>query len=153
MTSIDIPGSAAPNNLHFGVDVRATIVDGDLYDICERIKEVDPRLFIVVLDTKSDEDYSFAIMEHCDDGWDRLVWRVKELDQRVLTKAERLRAIPFEHRLEEAEAMEARMKAEDEAVAFDELYENLGAPMRREFAKTGFIDPRKTTSYPKVSSN
>lgn len=149
--SIDIPGTAAPNNLHFGVDVRATIVDGDLYNICERIKEVDPRLFIVVLDKKSDDDYSFAIMEHCDDGWDRLVWRVKELDQRVLTKAERLRKIPFERRMEEAEAMEARMKAEDEADAFNELYERLGAPMRRELANTGFIDPINYTSVPKVS--
>ncbi len=148
---IDIPGSAAPNNLHFATDVRATILESDLYDICNRIKEIDPALFIVVLDSKHQDGYSFAIMEHCDDGWDRLVWRVKELDQRVLNKAAYLKHVPFEKRIEEAEKVEARMKAEQDAQQFDELFENLGRPMQRELARTGFIDPKVTTSYRNVS--
>lgn len=148
MSNLQIPGSAAPNNLHFASDVRATIIDGDLYNICERIKEVDPRLFIVVLDKQDNDEYSFAIMEHCDDGWDRLVWRVKELDQRVLKKAEYLRKVPFERRLEEAEAMEARMKAEEDEASFNDLYERLGRPMRRQLIHDGFVDPKTYSSLP-----
>lgn len=149
--TIDIPGSAAPNNLHFAADVRATIVESDLYNICERIKEIDPRLFIVVLDSRYNEGYSFSIMEHCEDGVDRLIWRVKELDQRVLHKAEYLRSIPFEQRFEEAEKLEAKMKAEGDAESFNELYENLGRPMLRQLEHDGFIDPRNYTSHRKVT--
>lgn len=148
MSNLQIPGSAAPNNLHFAADARAALVEKDLYDICERIKEIDPRLFIVVLDKQADPEYSFAIMEHCDDGWDRLVWRVKELDQRVLKKAEYLRKVPFERRLEEAEAMEARMKAEEDEASFNELYERLGGPMRRQLIHDGFVDPKTYSSLP-----
>ena len=145
--SIDIPGSAAPNNLHFGADVGATIVEGDLYNICSRLEEVNPSLFIVALE--SPDGKSFAIMEHCEDGWDRLVWRVAELDARVVKKAEYLQKVPFDRRLEEAEKAEAQMEAEDNLNAFESLYEKLGAPMRRELAKTGFID--SNVSYPIVS--
>lgn len=148
MSKLSIPGTAGPNNLHYGTDVRASIVDGDLYDICTRLEEVDPSLFIVALE--SPDGKAFAIMEHCDDGWDRLIWRVPVLDQRVLRKAEYLKKVPFEKRFEEAEKVEERMKAEEDAKAFEDLYENLGAPMLRQLRHDGFTDGN-FTDYRKIS--
>jgi hypothetical protein len=118
-----------------------------MYDICSRIKEVDPSLFIIVVDDKN--SHSFIIMEHCSDGVDRLVWKVKELDQRVIDKALRLKAIPFEHRFAEAEKEEKRMEEEAKEEQFEELYERMGAPMIREFERAGFI--QRNRSYPKGS--
>lgn len=149
MSNIDIPGSAAPNNLHFAEDVKATIIESDLYDICTRLAEIDPTLFIILLEDGN--SHRFTIMEHCADGWDRMVWSVNELDQRILQKARYLKSVPFEHRFEEAEKLEAKMKAEQEAEAFEEFYEKLGGPMRAELARTNFIDPVNYTSTPKVS--
>lgn len=149
MSKLDIPGSAAPNNLHFAEDVKATIIEADLYNICERLREVDPSLFIILLEDGN--DHRFTIMEKCDDGWDRLVWSVDALDARVIDKARYLKSVPFEHRVDEAEKVEARMIAEKEAEAFEEFYDKLGGPMKRQFAHDGFIDPINSTSYPIVS--
>jgi len=149
MSRLDIPGSAAPNNLHFGADVRATIVEGDLYDICTRLEEIDPTLFIVALE--SPDGKSFAIMEHCADGWDRLIWRVEELDARVIKKAQYLKGVPFEKRIEEAEKVEARMQAELDEEQFEEFYQRVGAPMRRQLQHDGFIDPVNDSIYPIIS--
>lgn len=138
MSKLEIPGSAAPNNLHFADDVRATLIEQDLYDICTRLNEIDPSLFIILLEDGNSHRYT--IMEHCSDGWDRLVWSVNDLDQRVLEKAAYLKKVPFEHRLEEAEKVEARMKAEAESEAFEEFYEKLGGPMRHQLRHDGFTD-------------
>jgi hypothetical protein len=138
MSRIDIPGSAAPNNLHFADDVKATIIEGDLYDICTRLQEIDPTLFIILLEDGNSHRYT--IMEHCVDGWDRLVWSVNELDQRILNKAAYLKSVPFEHRFMEAEKLEAKMKTEQEAEAFEEFYEKLGGPMRNQLRHDGFTD-------------
>lgn len=148
MSQLDIPGSAAPNNLHFADDVRATIIESDLYDICTRLHEIDPTLFIILLEDGN--SHRFTIMEHCADGWDRLVWSVNELDQRILQKAAYLKKIPFEHRLEEAEKVEAKMKAEQENDAFEEFYEKLGGPMRSQLRHDGFTEGN-FTDYAKRS--
>lgn len=138
MSRIDIPGSAAPNNLHFAEDVKATIIESDLYDICSRLAEIDPTLFIILLEDGN--DHRFTIMEHCSDGWDRLVWSVDQLDQRILQKAAYLKSVPFEHRFIEAEKLEAKMKTEQEAEAFEEFYDKLGGPMRAQLRHDGFIE-------------
>lgn len=147
MSRIDIPGSAAPNNLHFADDVKATIIEHDLYDICTRLQEVDPTLFIISLEDGN--SHRFTIMEHCTDGWDRLVWSVNALDARVIDKARYLKSVPFEHRWQEAEKLEAKMQAESEAEAFEEFYEKLGEPMRRQFRHDGFTDGN-FTNYRKI---
>lgn len=149
MSRIDIPGSAAPNNLHFADDVKATIIESDLYDICTRLAEIDPTLFVILLEDGN--DHRFTIMEHCADGWDRIVWSVNELDQRILNKARYLKSVPFEHRFEEAEKLETKMKAEQESEAFEEFYDKLGGPMRKQLEHDGFIEPKSTVSAPIVS--
>lgn len=146
MSGFVIPGSAAPNNLHFGPNVKATLVEQDVYSICERLAEVDPALFVIAVE--GDKTCAYVIMEHCADGTDRLVWKAKELDARVVEKAERLRSIPFEHRFKAIEEQIDKEEQEQREADLDELYERLGAPMLRELERTNFIDRKSKTVLP-----
>lgn len=117
-----------------------------MFNICERIKEIDPSLAIIQLD--DGDRCSYAVMERCADGVERLVSKHKELDQRIIDKMMELRAIPFEQRFTAIEAQVDREEEEQKERDFEELYERLGGPMLSELEKTGFID--RATSYPKV---
>lgn len=145
MSDLIIPGSASPANLHLKRDVRAVMVESDLYDICERIKEIDPSLYIVQLE--EDDRCAFAVMERCSDGIHRLVSKHKELDKRVLDKMLYLRAVPFEKRFNEIEAQVDKEEEDQRLKESEELYEKLGRPMLTQFAHDGFID--RNISYPK----
>ncbi len=115
------------------------MVEGDVYNICERIRDIDPRLFIVQLE--GDDRCAYAIMEHCDDGVDRMVYKATELDQRILKKLEYMRQVPFEQRLQAIEADIDREEAEQRERESEELFQKLGLPMQRQFAHDGFTDP------------
>lgn len=143
--SLVVPATARPANLHLRPGTKAELVDGDLYDVCKRIGEVDERLFILLLD--DGDAYAYAIMERCPDGWDRLVFKVKQLDGRVIERLRGLMAVPLNERLKTLEAEEHRLKEEAEQEAFEELYERLGGPMWTELERTGFS--QRPISYPK----
>lgn len=147
MSDLVIPGSAAPHNLHLADNVHAAMVEGDLYDVCNRIKEIDPSLFIVQL-TDDANNCQFAVMEHCQDGMDRLVFKTQYLDQRILSKIQRMLEIPFEERFDAVCAEIDRQEAERREEESNEFYERMGGPMYSELARTGFID--RNISYPKV---
>lgn len=122
------------------------MVESDLYHICERIKEIDPRLFIIQL--SAGDRCSYAVMERCDDGVERLVSRHIELDARVLDKMLELRSIPFEKRFAAIEAQIDKEEEERRTKESEEFYERMGGPMYTELANCGFID--RVQSYPKV---
>lgn len=145
MSNPDVPISAV-SNLHLARGVTATtFVEGDLYNICERIKEVDPSLYVVQL--SDDARCSFAIMEDCEDGNQRLVCKCKELDQRIIDKMLYLKSVPFEKRFAEIEAEIEKEEEEREQYESDKLYETMGAPMLRELERTGFITRKSSPSY------
>jgi hypothetical protein len=146
MSDFVIPGSAAPNNLHFPPHVKATLVEKDVFNICERLAEIDKSLFVIAVE--GDRDCAFVIMEHCADGTDRLVWKAKELDARAVEKAEKLRAVPFEHRFKAIADQIDKEEQEQREHDLDELYERLGAPMLRELERTNFIDRKSKTVLP-----
>lgn len=123
------------------------MVEGDLYNICERIREIDPSLSIIML-VDDASNCQYAVMEKCSDGVERLVSKHQVLDQRILNKMLELKHIPFEERFAAIERQidieeEERREAESE-----EFYEKMGGPMYTELARTGFID--RNTSYPKI---
>lgn len=126
--------------------MRHAEVEGDVYDICERLKELDPRLHIILIE--DGEQHAYVIMEHCDDGVERMVFKTKELDPRILDKARELLYVPFEDRLKkidrENEAYEQAFKEEE----LDRLYEDFGGPMYNQLEHDGFITRSK--SYPKL---
>lgn len=125
--------------------MKATYVDGDMFNICERIKEISPSLSIVLLE--KDNQFAYAIMEHCVDGVERLVFKVKELDNRVCEKLRRLMSMPLSERVTEIEKQEHRLEAERLDEESSELYERFGRPMWTQLEHDGFI--QRGVSYPK----
>lgn len=146
--TIILPGSAMPSNLVVPEGVVAESVESDLYSICERVKEISESLHIVLL--KGDpRGMNFAIMERCEDGVARLIYKVKELDARVLERLRYLMAVPFEQRFEQVEKDNHRWEQAQHEEQLEDLYERLGRPMWTELERCGFIDGRPV-SYPKA---
>lgn len=131
-----------PDNVHgrFG-----SYVDGDVYHIAERMRELSPHLSLQVLDppvTGFGKTYRFAIAEYSPvSRREELVMRVETLDARVITSLERMRKIPFEHRFAEMEKLEAKWAEEENERQKDELYERMGGNMRIQLERCGFTDP------------
>lgn len=146
MASPVIPGIAAPTNLLLSDDTKAVMVEKDVYDICERIKELSPNLYI--LQAMDNDHCAFIIMEHCKDGVDRLVIKVKELDNRVVVHLQKMLHLPLEERVRIAEKLNYRHEQEAKEEALEDLYERIGGPMRRQLWHDGFIEHRDK-SYPK----
>lgn len=137
-----------PFNLSLPPGMHVQEVEGDLYDICSRLAEISPRIFVNLL--TGDDQHAFAIMEHCIDGVDRMIFKVQTLDQRVLRKVEGIMALSLSERIAKAEQENYRFEADQKEQEFEELYDKLGAPMRRELERTGFITLRNM-SYPKAN--
>lgn len=135
-----------PSNLVLPEGTAVTEVESDLYNICDRVKGISPRLSIILAD--SGEKYAFIVMEHCADGVERLVFKVRELDGRVVKRLEQLMAMPLAARYEELEKQAYRLEQEEHENQMEELYERLGRPMWTQLEHDGFI--QRGVSYPKT---
>lgn len=145
-TDLMLPDGLAPSNLHLRPSVKARFVDGDMFDICERLAEVDPTLYIVEL--AEGDDAVYAIMEACLDGQQRLVCKVDALDGRVIQRVQKLLFVPFEHRLAAIEAENEKFEREHHENILERQYEQIGAAFQRQLWHDGFIEHRET-SYAK----
>jgi hypothetical protein len=146
-TNLMLPDGMAPSNLHLRPSVKTRYVDGDMFDICERLAEISTRLYIVEL--VDDGKAAYAIMEHADDGVQRLVMKVKELDARILEKVRYMLHVPFAQRLAAVDAENAKYEADHHERILDETYERMGGQFRRQLWHDGFIEHRDV-SYPKI---
>lgn len=122
---------------------RAPVVEGDLYNICERLKEYDPNLFIVF---HPEDEYPYVIMEHTTRGTEAFVYKTKELDARVFDRLNYMQRVPLQERLKVIEAEERAWELAWKEQELEDLYERVGRPMWTELDKTGFID--RPVSYP-----
>lgn len=147
-TALMLPDGLAPSNLHLRPSVKTKFVDGDVLNICERLAEISPRLFVVEL-SEDRKDAAWVVMEMCDDGVARRVNKYQELDQRMLVDVQRMLRIPFEHRLQAAQDDIDAANAKLDEDNLEKLYETVGLPMREMFERHGFIGHRPT-SYPKL---
>lgn len=130
-----------PTNLRLPEGSQSYMVESDLYDICDRIRELHPALFIVLHQVPDREPY-YTVMEHCADNVDRVtIPRVKELDGRVLERIRYFLNVPIEKRLAEFEREEDEAKRSDKERELDELHETLGLPMQHQMKRDGFSDP------------
>lgn len=145
-TSVVIPGTSRPSNLHLADGVQIETLDSDVLGVCDQVSEISDRLFLVVL--RQEDKYAVAIMEHCDDGVDRLVFKVRNLDGRVLKRIRRMIGMPLKERIAKAEKDEHRMQEEAKEEKFEELWDRLGGPMYRQLHHDGFS--QAPVSYPKV---
>lgn len=146
-TNLLLPDGMAPSNLHLRSSVKVRYVDGDLFDICERLAEISPDLYIVEL--SEDDAAIWAVMENCVDGTQRIVCKVGELDARVLTKIRYLMRVPFEQRLKAIDEENARYEQEYHDNELERIYDQIGGQFHRQLWHDGFIEHRPT-SYPKV---
>lgn len=124
MTS-NLIGFGRPENMRIaGVDPhKLTVVEGDVFDMANRIKEIDPNLYIVLHDGHAEP---WVVMELCLDGWERMVARYAELGPHILEDLRRMIAIPYDERERELQKKidkenEARENAWMESEAHDRM--------------------------------
>lgn len=137
-----------PSNLVVPYELRGqdVKVDGDVYNMCERVKQIDERLR--VLPMLNDEKYPFAISMICEDGVERLVFRMQELDARSERRLQYLASIPLTQRLDEFEAETAKREADRKEEELERMYEEMGQQMWKSLEDCGFI--QRPVSYPKA---
>jgi hypothetical protein len=136
-----------PTNLVLPTELKNVPVEGDLYNICERIKEVSPSLRIVPL-IGHPQGYRYIIMELCEDHVERGVCKVHELDERLITHLRKLMGMPLSERVAQIERDEMKFEADQKEQELEELYENMGRQMWIDLEKCGFIQNRPV-SFPK----
>lgn len=137
-----------PENLRapgrFGV-----LVEDDVFDICKRLKEEIPDHEILVY-LMPDEAYKkWSIVEVLPGHREELIYRVDELDARVIRDCQRFIKIPLRDRLAEAEKEEDKFREEQTQQMRDALYEKVGGPMWIDLERCGFI--QRPVSFPKVT--
>lgn len=101
----------APTNIRTRKGERLLHVGSDVYNICERVKEIDTRLSIIVHEGR---EKPFVVIERCDDGVERMVARYAELDARILEDLRRMLAIPATERVEKLQRQIDRENAEND---------------------------------------
>jgi hypothetical protein len=119
---------------------RGQFVESDVYNICNRIQEVDRSLY--VYDFGRDAKPRYSVCEMCKDGVERLVYRPHELDGRVVEHVQYLLHVPFDTRFAQAEALEAKRAEEQKQYELDKLTNDVGLPMLKQLEHDGFIETR-----------
>jgi hypothetical protein len=152
MSDLYVPAGLNTSNLHLNPEhTRASVVTSDMYNICDRLREISPRLYLLELtqQTAEGEKFGYALMEHCIDGVDRLVFRVTRdgLDGRVLAKVRYAMGLDLHERIAYCDRERDAEEAHQREAAAEELYERMGGPMWTEMERTGFI--QRPVSYAK----
>lgn len=161
--TILLPEGMRPTNLHLvpyqkdenGLPIitKARLVTSDIFDICNRIGEISPRLYILELERQSVEGnkFGYALMEHCPD-MDRLVMRVAKdkLDARLLDKLRYIMSLDLETRIKKCDRERESWEAQQKEDASEELWETMGGPMWGQLEHDGFIGTRPV-SYRKLN--
>jgi 3-methyladenine DNA glycosylase AlkC len=147
MTQLILPTGTVPTNLRLLDGTKVRYVDSDLYDIASRLKQVHPSIYVLEVEPH-EKDVHWVIMENCEDGVQRLIFKVAELDGRVLKKLNQIMAMPLAHRLKKLEEDEYKMEADRKDAQLEDLYERVGRPMWTQLEHDGFI--QRGVSYPKV---
>lgn len=153
-----LPDGTRPSNLHLNSETdKVRHVTGDMFNIAERIGEISPRLYILEVErnTKESQSWGFMIMEHCEDGVDRLVFRATKsgtksrdgggLDGRVLERLRYMMSLGLHERIAILDRDREKWEKEQAEAASEELYERMGGQMHIELERSGFI--QRPVSY------
>lgn len=108
---------------------RMKVVTSDVYNICDRIKQIDRRLMVVLQENHPEP---WAVMENCADGNVRMVARYEALDARILDDLQRMLAIPYLERFRILSEKIDKENADNEKINMDtEANEKLAFEFRR----------------------
>ncbi len=136
--------SGVPSNINVPRGVHVAEVTGDIYSICERLKEYDPRIRVTPL--RDDANYKFSIGEIGPDGVLRQILMAEELDERIIERLRYIQAVPLTERVRAIEAdydKEQARKADEEA---EHLYETVGKTIHENLFSCGFTHMPKPMS-------
>lgn len=149
--STGIIGLGRPENMKIaGVDPNTlSVVESDVFDICNRIKEIDPHLFIVL---HKGHEKPWVVCEQCLDGVERMVKRYEELTPQVLEDLRYMMAVPYEQREREAQAqIDKENAARENAWMESEKHERFMWDFRKALEESNMADFKWHRSYrPKV---
>lgn len=136
MSTLEIP--FVPDNVMLPRNTvgKMTVVNSDVFNISARVKEISPRLRIVLQDG---HDLPWVVMEDCDDGNVRMVRRYERLDADILTDLQRMLNTPFEVRMREEEKRVEAHNAAMEKIDADK-YEETAWHMRRALRDANMAD-------------
>lgn len=146
MQKLILPDRTAPTNLRLRSTARVRYIDNDLYDIASRIKALHPSLYI--LEASEGDQCVWIIMESCQDGVERLVFKVEELDGRVIRRLNEIMSMDLHQRIDKLEKLAYKAEQDRQDEAFEKFYETAGRPMWTQLEHDGFI--QRPVSYPKV---
>ena len=94
MSDLLVPG--IPDNVRVPAHLRGVkLVESDVFDIANRIKAIDPNLYIVLHEK---HEHPFVVMENTADGTQHMVSRYDRLDASILEDLRRMLATPFTER-------------------------------------------------------
>lgn len=135
-----------PDNLTVHGALQYAPVDADLYNICGRIKELDPNLRVVLHEQHAKP---WVVLEKGPDGEERFVARYAELDARVLENLRYMLAVPLDKRLA---ALEAEEQKNNEKLGHmtEEQIDKMAHAFRDAAVKSNIIDPIWGRSYRNV---
>lgn len=131
-----------PNNIRTGGRFQVEAVSGDMFSISERLRELNPRLYISVIEDRMEgatHPVTYVIMEQTNKGTEEVVFKCFALDARVIEHVRYLMKVPFAQRFAEAEKELDKYEADEKVNEMDRLVEDLGLPMLRELKQTGFL--------------
>lgn len=140
-----------PTNLRLLPEYAHAFIDGDLYDICGRLRAYSVSYGVSMSVVQIDPTH-FAICETDARGVENLVFRVgpgceiDALDGRVIDKLNYIRSVPAGERLRQMEAEFGREKAHREEQNREKMWDRLGAPLYANLAKCGFISTPRAES-------
>lgn len=138
---LEIP--KVPENLRYNRQ-NLTLVTSDVFNICERIKEIDKNLIVRLRDN---HEKPWVVMELGADGEERYVAAYEELDQRILEDLRYMLAVPFEQRL----AAEAKKADEHNARLghmSDEKMDRLAWDFQKAMVESNMVNPKWSKNMP-----
>lgn len=138
-----LPG-VTPANLRLGGPFKSTMITSDVFNICERLAELNPRLEIHFLwDERKGGDSGYVVMERISHDESQVVFKTRQLDGRTVEQVRYLLSVPFAERFAQSQKILDKLAKDEHEAELDELYERLGAPMLRQLFHDGFIDGAK----------
>jgi hypothetical protein len=134
--SLSVIGTPSNMKIAGAPNAKLRVVESDVFNVCDRIKEIDPSLHVVL---HEDHPEPWVVMEHCHDGVTRMVKRYAQLDPSILDDLRYMLHVPYTERARvvaaEVEAHNAELEKVDE-----EKMERMAFDMRRALRDANMAD-------------
>ncbi len=143
---MDLHLPTTPKNLRFPTHLRGLkMVEHDVHSVCDRIKELDPNLFVVL---QEGHEKPWVVMETTRTGDHEMVSRYEHLGSYIIDDLKRMLSIPFEKRMEALfKKVDAENEQKEHAWKETEQHERFMWDFRKALNDSGIANFRWGTSY------